>query len=88
MATYKNEGVNPVKVQFKKAGKQYGVVVGDGDVFDSADRTTYPFEEQIVAVGETVDFGDVEIVDTVEMTPFSEATQKSLDQMEENSRRA
>ncbi len=85
MSQFKNEGEHPVKVMFKKAGKEYNVSVGDSSAFDSGDRTSYPFDEQIVAVGETVDFGDAAIVKTVEMTPFSEATQKSLDAMAINS---
>ena len=79
MATYTNDKQNPVKVQFKKVGKEYNAGGPDENPFDSETKTSYPFEEVTVQVGESVDLGEVTWSDTVEITPFSEATQKSLD---------
>ena len=79
MSVFKNEAQNPVKVQFKKSGKVYNVAIGDGPVVDEADKTSYPFDEVTVAVGESVDLGAVTWSQVIEVTPFSEAAQKSLD---------
>lgn len=79
MSVLKNEGSNPIKVQFKKEGKIYNENIGDGNPFDSDERTSYPFEEVQLAVGESVDLGKITWSQVIEITPFSEATQKSLD---------
>ena len=43
-------------------------------------NTSYPFEEVQVAVGESVDISETIWATVVEITPFSEATQKSFDE--------
>ena len=81
MSQYENKGQNPVKVQFKKAGKTYNVNLGEaGNHFDSEDQTSYPFDEITVAVGETVNLGDAQVLDVIEITPFSKATEESFAQ--------
>lgn len=85
MSSVRNEFANPLKVQYRKAGKTYNVPNGDQAGFDSEDRTSYPFDELEVAVGESVELNEVEILNIVELKPLSEATQKSLDSFIESS---
>lgn len=81
MSVFTNDRQNPIKVQFRKVGKVYGAGSPEENAFDNEKETSYPFEEVLVAVGESVDVGEITWSDIVEITPFSEATQKSLDQI-------
>lgn len=66
---FTNPKQNPVKVMYKLKGKWYNQSVGDGNAFDDGKRTSYPFEEVVVAVGETVELGAAVIFEVIEITP-------------------
>lgn len=67
MTTYVNSKTVPVKVQYKLEGKYYNQSVGDGNPFDTPTRTSYPFEEFVVAPGAEEELGDAVIIGEVEM---------------------
>lgn len=69
---FTNPKQNPVKVQYRLKGKVYNDGVGDGNPFDDGKRTSYPFEEVTVAVGESVELGAAEILKTIEITSTAE----------------
>jgi len=46
-----NGDTNNILVRYKVKGRTYNVNVGDGDVVDEPTRTSYPWEEAIVAPG-------------------------------------
>lgn len=46
-----NGDTNNIMVRFKVKGRQYSVAAGEGDVIDEPARTSYPWEEAIVAPG-------------------------------------
>lgn len=80
MSVFKNEKDLAVKVQFKIVGKAYSIGGEEGTgVIDTPEKTTYPFEEVIVEAGQTVDLGNVEVVDVVDMSVVSEAATKSFE---------
>ena len=71
MTTYVNAKTVPVKVQYKLEGKYYNQSVGDGNPFDTPTRTSYPFEEFVVAPGAEEELGDAVIIGEVEMDPVA-----------------
>lgn len=77
MAIFKNEKDQAVKVQFKVVGKAYSI--GGDEIVDTAERTTYPFEEVVVGAGTQVELGNVEVIGAVELSVVSEAATKSLE---------
>jgi hypothetical protein len=80
MSVFKNEKDLAVKVQFRIVGKAYSIGGEEGTgVIDTPEKTTYPFEEVIVEAGQTVDLGNVEVVDVVDMIAVSEAATKSFE---------
>jgi hypothetical protein len=46
-----NGDTNNIMVRYKVKGRQYNVAAGEGDVIDEPARTSYPWEEAIVAPG-------------------------------------
>jgi hypothetical protein len=79
MSVFKNEKDLAVKVQFRIVGKAYSIGGEEGTgVIDTPEKTTYPFEEVIVEAGQTVDLGNVEVLDVVDMSVVSEAATKSF----------
>lgn len=84
---FTNGHQNPVKVQFRKVGKSYSVGGDAGSAVDNDKETFNPFDEVQVEVGATVDLGDVVSYKVVEVTPFSEKTEKSLNDYFEASQR-
>lgn len=46
-----NGDTNNILVRYKVKGRTYGVASTDAEVIDEADRTSYPWEEAIVAPG-------------------------------------
>ncbi len=68
MSSYTNDTGAKVKVLYRTEGKFYGSGQGEGDVVDTAERTTYPFEEVVVEAGATVDLGEVSWKKVVDMS--------------------
>lgn len=59
MSVYTNETSETVRVQYRKVGKFYHVGIGEGgEQFDDGEKTSYPFDEAILAAGESVDLGE------------------------------
>ena len=59
---------NPVKVSYKAAGRFYNATGSEGNPTDSNNRTSAPFDEVTVAVGESFDVpAGAEIISVVQM---------------------
>lgn len=75
---FTNNEATQVKVQYKLAGKVYGVSNGDQADFDDGKTTSYPFEEQWVQPGQTVDLGNTTWVNEVKAVEVSADSEKSF----------
>lgn len=61
---------SPVKVSYKAAGRTYNATGSEGDASDSNNRTSSPFDEITLAVGESFDVpAGAEVVSSVQMGP-------------------